>query len=169
MLAETAVNEVKPEVVVPAPKQTKLLGATVKGVGLITTVSVQNVWRWALIERPDGTEAHVFLADLKKEQLIMPEGPQPYREVRRRVGYGLWEDVYELELVELSDLTHDTAVCPECGGAKRVEICSACKTVPTVRGGVDVCGCVFLAVGGRAWGKAGMLEGVRWSLRRVLC
>lgn len=92
------------------PKQTKLLGATVKGVGLITTVGVQNRWRWGLIERSDGGEAHVFLADLKRDQLIMPTKPIPYREVRRRIGYGLWEDCYELELVELSDLTHVDAL-----------------------------------------------------------
>ncbi len=91
----------------PAPKQTKLLGATVKGVGLITTVGVQNVWRWGLIERPDGSEAHVFLCDLKRDQVSLPVGPMPYRELRRRVGYGLWEDCYELTLVELSDLTHE--------------------------------------------------------------
>lgn len=90
----------------PPPKQAKILGATVIGVGLITTVGVQNVWRWALIERPDGSEAHTFLADLKRDQLVMPEEPQPYREVRRRIGYGLWEDAYELELKEFSDLTH---------------------------------------------------------------
>ncbi len=117
MLAESALNEVNPQVVVPAPKQTKLLGATVKGIGLITTVSVQNVWRWALIERPDGSEAHVFLADLKRDMLVMPAEPMPYREVRgRRVGYGLFEDCYELELVQLPDLTHDLPVCPECQG-----------------------------------------------------
>jgi hypothetical protein len=100
----------------PAPKQTKLLGATVKGVGLITTVSVANVWRWALIERPDGSEAHVFLADLKRDQLVMSPEPMPYRQVRRRIGVGLWEDCYELELVELSDLAHDLPACQECGG-----------------------------------------------------
>lgn len=117
MIAVSTLNKVKTQVVVPAPKQTKLLGATVKGIGLITTVGVQNVWRWALIERPDGSEAHVFLADLKRDQLTFPAEPQAYREVNRRVGVGLWEDCYELELVELSDLTHDlTADCLECGG-----------------------------------------------------
>ncbi len=101
MIAEKTLTQAE-----PAPKQTKLLGATVIGVGLITTVGVQNVWRWALIERPDGSEAHVFLADLKRDQLVYPTEPMPYREVRRRIGVGLWEDVWELTLVELSDLTH---------------------------------------------------------------
>jgi uncharacterized protein YfeS len=89
MIAESALNVVKTEVV--APKQVKLLGAVVKGVGVITTVSVANVWRWALIERVDGTEAHVFLADLKKDQVTFPTEQQPYREVTRRIGYGLYQ------------------------------------------------------------------------------
>lgn len=49
--------------------------------------------------------------------------------------------------------------CTTCFGARRVEVCSVCKTVPTIRDGVDTCGCTFFAVGGRAWGKAGVLEG----------
>ncbi len=72
------------------PKQTKLLGATIAGVGLITTVSVQRQWCWVLIERPNGSEAHAFVADLKRDQLTFPAEPQAYREVNRRVGYGLW-------------------------------------------------------------------------------
>ncbi len=106
MIAVSALNVVNPEVVVPAPRQTKLLGAVVKGVGVITTVGVQNVWRWALIERPDGTEAHVFVSDLTKDMLEFPAELQAYKEVRRRIGYGLWEDTYSLESVLFSDLTH---------------------------------------------------------------
>jgi hypothetical protein len=106
MVAPQALNVVKPEVVVPAPRQTKLLGATLEGVGLITTVSVQRTWCWALIERPDGTESHVFVADLKRDQLTFPAEPLEYVEMTRRVGYGLFEDVYQLKSVEFSDLTH---------------------------------------------------------------
>lgn len=51
-----------------APKQCKLLGTTVKGVGLITTVSAERTWCFALVEGPDGTESHVFVADLKKDK-----------------------------------------------------------------------------------------------------
>ncbi len=104
MIAVSALNVVNPEVVVP--KQVKLLGAVVKGVGLITTVSVANVWRWALIERPDGTESHVFLADLKKDQVAFPAEQQEYVQMTRRVGYGLFADVFQLKTVEFSDLTH---------------------------------------------------------------
>jgi hypothetical protein len=84
MIAEKALTQAE-----QAPKQCKLLGATVKGVGLITTVSVANVWRWALIERADGTETHVFVADLKRDMLTFPAEPLEYVEMTRRVGYGL--------------------------------------------------------------------------------
>ena len=98
---------VNPQVVVPQPpKQTKLLGATVKGVGVITTVGVQNIWRWALVERPDGTEAHVFVSDLTKDMLEFLAEPQAYRAVTRRIGYGLIEECWELVSVPFSDLTH---------------------------------------------------------------
>ncbi len=112
MIAEKTLSqaELKP------PKQTKVLGATVKGIGLITSVSAELFDCFALIEDASGKEHHAFLADLKKDQLIYPVEQMPYREVRRRIGYGLWSDMLELELVELSDLTHDTAVCPECQG-----------------------------------------------------
>lgn len=99
-----------------APKQTKLLGATVKGIGLITVVSAELPDCFALIEDARGKEHHCFIADLKKDQLIFPAEPMPYREVRRRIGYGLWADMLELELVKLSDLTHDLPACPECSG-----------------------------------------------------
>lgn len=90
----------------PAPKQTKLLGATVTGLGTITTVSVQNVWRWALVEDATGREHHVFLCDLKRDQIALPVEPCEYVELTRRVGYGLFEDVYQLKTVPFSDLTH---------------------------------------------------------------
>jgi len=97
---------------VKAPKQTKVLGATVKGVGLITAVSAELPWCFALVEDASGKEHHRFLADLKRDMLIYPAEPMPYREVRRRIGYGLWADMLELELVELSDLTHDLPAFP---------------------------------------------------------
>ncbi len=65
---------------VKAPKQTKVLGATVKGVGLITAVSAELFDCFALIEDASGKEHHAFLADLKKDQLIYPAEPMPYRE-----------------------------------------------------------------------------------------
>lgn len=37
--------------------------------------------------------------------------------------------------------------CPECFGAQAIDICSGCKQVPTVEGGLEVCGCVFPPAG----------------------
>jgi len=91
---------------VKAPKQTKLLGATVAGLGTITTVSVQRQWCWALVEDTTGRETHVFVADLKRDNVTFPAAPMLYVKMMRRVGYGLWDEVYQLAWVEFSDLTH---------------------------------------------------------------
>jgi hypothetical protein len=77
MLAEKALNVVNPEVVAPKPpKQTKLLGATVNGVGVIVCVSQSLKWGYAIIEDVAGKNHHAFLADLKKDQLEFPAEPQ---------------------------------------------------------------------------------------------
>lgn len=107
MVAPQALNVVKPEVLVSAPKQTKLLGATVAGVGVITTVSAELPWCFALIEDASGKEHHCFVADLHRDQITYPSERQPYQEARRRIGYGLWADVLELKCVPHSDLTHE--------------------------------------------------------------
>ncbi len=86
MLAETAVNVVNPQVVVPAPKQTKLLGATIKGVGVIVCVSQSLKWGYAIIEDASGKSHYAFLADLKKDQLEFPPELQPYRLCTMRAG-----------------------------------------------------------------------------------
>jgi len=78
------------------PKQTKLLGAVVEGVGTITTVSTVLFDCYALIEDEQGNEHHCFVKDLRRDQLTFPSEAQAYREVTRRVGYGLWDDVYSL-------------------------------------------------------------------------
>ena len=75
--------------VAPAPKQTKLLGATVAGIATITTVSAELPWCFVLIERPDGSEAYAFVADLSKDMLTFPAEPPECVKMTRRVGYGL--------------------------------------------------------------------------------
>lgn len=81
---------------VKPPKQTKLLGATVKGVGVIVCVSQSLKWGYAIIEDAAGKNHHAFFADLKKDQLEFPSEPQPYRSCTMRVGYGLWDEVMTL-------------------------------------------------------------------------
>lgn len=107
MIANSALNVVNSQVVIP--RQCKLLGARVKleaVEGICTTVGQQNVWPWCLIEDAAGREHHVFIRDLKRERIEFPAEAQPYREVKRRIGYGLIEDCYELLSVPFSDLTH---------------------------------------------------------------
>jgi len=78
------------------PKQTKLLGARVKGLGVIVCVSQNLKWGYAIIEDEVGKNHHAFLVDLKKDQLEFPAKPQPYRSCTMRVGYGFWDSVHTL-------------------------------------------------------------------------
>ena len=104
MIAPQALTQA--EVSPKPPKQTKLLGATVAGVGLVTTVSAELFECFALVERPDGTETHVFVADLGRDNVTFPAEPQPFVKMTRRLGYGLYGSCYQLETVKFSDLTH---------------------------------------------------------------
>lgn len=107
ILAPDSLPDATAAVVAPCPKQAKFLGATVAGVGVITTVSAEAFDCFALIEDDSGREHHCFTADLRRDQLTFPVEPQPYRETRRRIGYGLWADVLELKGRLQSDLTHE--------------------------------------------------------------
>ena len=84
-----------------APKQTKLLGATVRGLGVVTTVSSTLFSGYALIEDDAGREHHRFLKDLKRDEVEFPGELQPYRTITRRIGIGTWDEVYSLEPVRL--------------------------------------------------------------------
>lgn len=105
MLAPQAPSNIKPASLKP-PKQAKLLGATVRGVGVVTSVSVELPWCFALVEDGSGREHHVFLADLGKDNVTFPAEPQPYHKVTRRIGFGLWGEMYDLRAVPFCDLTH---------------------------------------------------------------
>ena len=107
MIAVSALNVVNPEVVIPAPKQTKLLGARVAGVGIVTSVSAELPWCFALVSDAEGHEHHVFIADLKKDNVTFPAEPQAYREVKRRGGYGLIETVRRFT----DHVSYSTLVC----------------------------------------------------------
>lgn len=97
IIAEQAVNEVSPKVVIPAtPKQTKLLGARVKGLGIVTVVSQRLTWGYALVEDKTGKAHHVFLTDLRRDQVTFPAEQQPYQAGTERIGVGTWDEVYSL-------------------------------------------------------------------------
>lgn len=90
---------------VKRPKQAKLLGATVQGVGTITSVSAELPWCFVLIEDQTGREHHRFVADLRKDEVMFPAEPQPFHTYNRRIGYGLWNEMICLESpIQATDL-----------------------------------------------------------------
>ncbi len=87
------------------PKQVKLLGATVQGVGIITSVSAILFDCFVLIEDETGREHHRFVKDLKKDEVTFPTEVPPYHTYNRRIGYGLWETMICLESpIQATDL-----------------------------------------------------------------
>jgi hypothetical protein len=87
------------------PKQAKLLGATVQGVGTITSVSAILFDCFVLIEDETGREHHRFVKDLKKDEVTLPAEPQPFHTYNRRIGYGLWSEMMCLESpIQATDL-----------------------------------------------------------------
>lgn len=76
------------------PKQTKLLGATVRGVGLVVAVSSTLAYCYTLIEDAGGVTHHRFLADLKRDEVEFPAEPQPFVTRVERIGYGVWDEVH---------------------------------------------------------------------------
>ncbi len=72
------------------PRQTKLLGATVRGLGVIVAVSSSLHFGYAIVEAADKVNHRVALRELKREEVVFPAAPQPYRTQVERVGYELW-------------------------------------------------------------------------------
>jgi hypothetical protein len=89
-----------------APKQCKLLGATVKGLGVITSVSSQLFDCFVFIEDAQGKEHHAFVRDLCKAELVLPARPHAYTTTTRRISYGLWEEMHDLVVPAID--------CPDC-------------------------------------------------------
>lgn len=80
----------------PAPRQTKLLGATVYGLGTLTAVSSTLPYCYAVVEGSDGTRQVVPLADLRRDEVTFPVSPQPFYTAVERVSYGTWDEVHAL-------------------------------------------------------------------------
>ncbi len=72
------------------PKQTRLLGATVRRLGVIVAVSSTLHFGYAIVEGADRVNHRVALRELKREAVVFPAAPQPYRTQVERVGYDLW-------------------------------------------------------------------------------
>jgi hypothetical protein len=78
------------------PRQVKLLGATVTGLGTVVVVSQRLTWGYALVEDQAGKTHHRFLSDLRRDQVTFPAEQQPYRAATERIGIGTWDEVYSL-------------------------------------------------------------------------
>ncbi len=79
------------------PRQCKLLGATVKGFGLVIAVEANlHPNSYALLEGADRVSRRVLLADLKRDEVTFPAEPQPYVTRTERVDYGVWDEVHSL-------------------------------------------------------------------------
>ena len=78
------------------PKQTKLLGATVSGLGLVVAVSSTLSYGYAVVEGADKVNRRVALADLKRDEVQFPAHCYAFETSVQRVDYGVWDEVHSL-------------------------------------------------------------------------
>lgn len=80
------------------PRHAKLLGATVRGVGLVVAVEANlHPNSYALLVGDDGVRRRVRLAEFRREDATFPLEPQPYVTRTERVDYGVYDTVMALE------------------------------------------------------------------------
>jgi hypothetical protein len=80
----------------PRPKQCKLLGATVRNLGVIVAVSSTLTYGYALIEGADRVNHRVAFSALKRDEVEFLLEPQPFVTRVERVDYGVWDEVHSL-------------------------------------------------------------------------
>ena len=78
------------------PRQTRLLGATVRGLGLITAVSTTLTFGYAVVESADRVSSRVAIRDLKRDEVVFPAQPYAFTTQVERVDYGIWDEVHSL-------------------------------------------------------------------------
>ncbi len=78
------------------PKQTRLLGATVRDLGVIVAVSSSLHFGYAIVEGEGRVNHRVALRELKREAVVFPAAPQPYATQTERVAVGTWDEVHAL-------------------------------------------------------------------------
>lgn len=81
---------------VTSPKQVKLLGATVRGLGIITAVSSMLSCGYAIVEGADKVNRRISLTDLKRDEVEFPAQPYAFETSMQRVDYGVWDEVYSI-------------------------------------------------------------------------
>lgn len=95
IIATPSLTSVNPKVVA-LPKQTKLLGAQVRGLGLVVAVSSTLTYGYAIVEGPDRVSHRVAFSVLKRDEVEFPAAPQPFVTRVERVDYGVWDEVHAL-------------------------------------------------------------------------
>ncbi len=78
------------------PRQTKLLGATVKGLGVVVAVSSTLSYGYALVEGADKVNRRVAFADLIRDEVVFSPQPYAFTTQVERVDYGVWDEVHSL-------------------------------------------------------------------------
>ena len=78
------------------PKQCKLLGATVRDLGVVVAVSTTLAYAYAIIEGEDRVNRRVPFTALKRDDVELPGTVQPYVTQVERVGVGTWDKVHAL-------------------------------------------------------------------------
>lgn len=82
---------------VPVPRQCKLLGASVRDLGVVVAVEA-NLHRdsYAVLETAAGVSRRILIADLSRDDVTFPAEPQPYVKRTERVDYGVFDEVLAL-------------------------------------------------------------------------
>ena len=78
------------------PRQCKLLGATVKGLGVVVAVSSTLPFCYAVVESANKSTQLVRISSLKRDEVVYPSEMQPFEIRTERVAYGVWDEVYSL-------------------------------------------------------------------------
>lgn len=78
------------------PKQCKLLGATVRGLGLVVAVSSTLPFCYAVVEGTDKSTQLMQIASLTRDEIVFSAVAQPYETSMQRVAYGIWDEVHNL-------------------------------------------------------------------------
>lgn len=78
------------------PRQTKLLGESLRGLGLVVAVSSTLSYGYAIVEGADKVHKRVALSELKRDAVEFPAAVQPFVTQVERVAYGVWDEVHSL-------------------------------------------------------------------------
>ena len=80
----------------PTPKQCKLLGATVRDVGVIVAVTTTLAYAFAVVEDERRATRIIRFADRERDDVTFAPLPQPHVTRTERVAYNTGDEVYSL-------------------------------------------------------------------------